>query len=113
MGEYSTCAIAHEGSLSLFTDNEASISCFNYLHAGKPELRAWVERFCKFHNITGTVCIDFFVTAKGEAIAIECNPRFSSNKKDAYYDPNDVMPFLALHFVHIPTLLARNIWRGN
>merc|ERR1740138_1911289 len=34
-------------------------------------------------------------------------------KKDAYYDPRDLLPFLALHYVHIPTLLCRNIWRGN
>lgn len=23
------------------------------------------------------------------------------------------MPFLALHFLHFPVLLARNVWRGN
>ena len=35
------------------------------------------------------------------------------NKKDAYFEAADVLPFLALHFVHIPTLLYRNIKRGN
>ena len=34
-------------------------------------------------------------------------------KKDAYFDPYDVLPFLALHYVHIPTLLARQIRKGN
>ena len=178
--EYSTCAIAHEGALALFTDNAASISCFNYEPAREPQLREWVERFCKHHQISGIVCIDFFITPDGRALAIECNPRFSSNitnfydsptvgrafvdpeacaaagrtetpmptaketnwlavdivyaltkpgytlaqraaqiyecvfeKKDAYFEPDDVLPFLALHFVHIPMLLARNVWRGN
>ena len=31
-------------------------------------------------------------------------------KKDAYFSPTELLPFLALHFVHIPTLLARNIY---
>ena len=34
-------------------------------------------------------------------------------KKDAYYDVDDVLPFLALYYLHIPTLLVRNIKRGN
>lgn len=34
-------------------------------------------------------------------------------KKDAYWDPDDVLPFLALYYVHLPTLLLRNIRRGN
>ena len=34
-------------------------------------------------------------------------------KKDAYYDPDDVWPFLALYYWHIPTLLVRNIMKGN
>lgn len=40
--EYSSCAIAHEGALTMFTDSSASISCFNYKHAGEPKLREWV-----------------------------------------------------------------------
>jgi len=179
--EYSTCAIAHEGVLTLYTDHVASISCFNYKHIGNPKMRAWVERFCAFHMVTGVICIDFFMDGnEGEPYAIECNPRFSSNilnfynsptagraflepelcakagvteiplptaaescwtatdlyyaltkpgytlyqrasqifdclahKKDAYFDPENVLPFLALHFLHIPVLLARNVYRGN
>ena len=34
-------------------------------------------------------------------------------KKDAYWDPDDVLPFLALYYIHVPTLLIRNIARGN
>ena len=34
-------------------------------------------------------------------------------KKDAYFEPDDVLPFLALYYIHIPTLLVRNIRRGN
>ena len=34
-------------------------------------------------------------------------------KKDAYWEPGNVLPFLALHYLHIPVLLARNVWRGN
>ena len=178
--EYSTCAIAHQGKLALFTDNEASISCFNYRHAGNKEIHRWVEKFCGYHQITGIVCIDFIVDATGTPKAIECNPRMSSNitsfynspsacqaflnpesvvrtgrtelpldshcetcwtavdvyyalrkpgltisqrvssildsvfnKQDAYWDPEDIMPFLALHYLHIPVLLARNVWKGN
>ena len=178
--EYSTCAVAHKGALTFFTDNVASISCFNYEHAGTTALRHWVETFCRAHKLSGVVCIDFFIDAKGTPLAIECNPRFSSNiasfydhpnigrallepeecaasgvvetplpshketcwlgwelyhavtmpnaslahraysvydaianKKDAYWDPDDVLPFLALYYYHIPTLLVRNIQRGN
>lgn len=35
------------------------------------------------------------------------------HKKDAYFDPTDPMPFLAHFFVHIPTLLLRNLRNGN
>ena len=182
--EYSTCAIAHEGALALYTANVASISCFNYEHDPDPRLREWVETFCRTHKISGVVCIDFFIDNQtGKALAIECNPRFSSNiasfhnspsvgraylepqsyskagtvetplssagetcwigfeiydallgkggahktlrerafaiaeslfvKKDAYYDAADPWPFLALYYLHLPTLLARNIVRGN
>merc|ERR1711871_11066 len=77
--EYSTCAIAHQGSLTLFTDNKASISCFNYQQAGERKLREWVEKFAATYKLTGILCIDFFIDAEGTPMAIECNPRFSSN----------------------------------
>merc|ERR1740115_336658 len=35
------------------------------------------------------------------------------HKKDAYYDPRDPLPSLAQLYVHLPTLLARNIYTGN
>ena len=179
--EYATCAISHNGNLALYTDHQTSISCFNYEHVGDPRLKAWVTQFCKYHKITGVVCIDFFIDTEGNALAIECNPRWSSNianfydeptavgkallepeacaaagevatplptavetnwigadvyyaltkpgktlsqrasalyaafalKKDAYYDPADIVPFLALYYLHIPTLLLRNVWKGN
>merc|ERR1711871_719795 len=178
--EYSTCAIGHQGNITLFTDNEASISCFNYQQAGERVLREWVETFASTYKLSGVLCIDFFIDANGTPMAIECNPRFSSNianfydsptaarayldpegcvrdgiverptadhaetcwiaselfyeltkpgyslmdraravydaffvKKDAYYDPDDLMPFLALYFVRIPTLLWRNVLDGN
>merc|ERR1711865_418461 len=44
------------------------------------------------------------------------SPRSSTpffHKKDAYYDPRDPLPSLALLYVHLPTLLARNIYKGN
>ena len=49
--EYSTCAIAHDGHLALFTDNVASISCFNYEHAGDPRLRKWVAKQYKLKKM--------------------------------------------------------------
>ena len=36
-----------------------------------------------------------------------------ARKKDAYFDVVDFLPFLALYYVHIPTLLCRNVWKGN
>merc|ERR1712146_541293 len=36
-----------------------------------------------------------------------------ASTKDAYFDPFDPLPFLALHLIHLPTLLIRNIARGN
>ena len=78
--EYSTCAVARDGELATYSDNVASISCFNYEHQSHPGLRRWVERFVRYHNISGIVCIDFFVDGEhGTPMAIECNPRFSSN----------------------------------
>lgn len=178
--EYSTCAVSHEGKLTMYTDNFASISCFNYKYQGDERLKSWVASFCEHYNISGVVCIDFIIDKEGTPRSIECNPRFSSNitnfynrpdvgraylqpeecikqseiitplpsaeetcwtatelyyaltkpgmsllqrahsvyeaffvKKDAYWDFDDVMPFLALHYLHIPTLLYRNILRGN
>ena len=34
-------------------------------------------------------------------------------KKDAYFDVSDPLPFLGALFVHLPTLLARNVRNGN
>lgn len=181
--EYSSSALVKDGQVLAFTDNEASISCFNYKHAAHPQIRGWVETLCKAHNISGIICIDFMVE-DGTALAIECNPRFSSNNnsfysnerygeallkglsepaafssektqvqplaeaqevnwlfcdayyalskpgysmrerlgqlytacfvnKDAYFDVNDPLPFLALHYLHVPVLLMRNLLRGN
>ena len=38
--EYSTCAVVADGRLLAFSDNRASLSCFNYLPARDPQLRA-------------------------------------------------------------------------
>merc|ERR1719247_1368139 len=178
--EYSSCAICKGGRLLAFTDNLASISCFNYLPARSQRLREWVQTFVAARSLTGILCIDFIVDSEGTPYAIECNPRASSNitsfynhkglgaalvdpeafsstveplpgvvesywlfaevwaavakpglslrtfsqraaglldsllhKKDAYYDPADPLPFLALLFVHLPTLLLRNVRKGN
>jgi hypothetical protein len=177
--EYSTCGLVKDGKLLVFTDNVASISCFNYLPARNHKLRQWVETFCAARRLSGIVCIDFIVDSDGTPYAIECNPRASSNltnfynnpalgsvlvnpdtstgtvqplpsavetcwafseawatvakapsllslprrllgllhsltfKKDAYFDAADPLPFLALNFIHIPTLLVRNLFTGN
>ena len=173
--------VCHEGKLALYTDNVASISCFNYQHLGDARIRTWVSDFVAHHKLSGVMCFDFIVDETTKVpYAIECNPRMSSNitnfydsptvgaalldtpavaksglvetplpsscescwtavdvwyalskpglsltqrakeiyaclfeKKDAYFDPYDVLPFLALHYVHIPTLLARQIRKGN
>jgi len=93
--EYSTCAIAHKGAMVLYTANKASISCFNYEHDDNPKLRNWVETFITHHRLTGVVCIDFFIDeATGTPLAIECNPRFSSNIANFYDSPSAARAFL-------------------
>lgn len=185
--EYSSCALCTDGRVLTFTDNQASISCFNYTHAGNSAILNWVSAFVRTYKLSGIVCIDFFVGEDGVARAIECNPRLSSNvtsyhrnmadfgrallaepsamaanadapadavqpvpaaeevnwtladlyyevlaprglsvleraraalhifasKKDAYWDAADPLPFIAQHCVHVPVLLARNVWSGN
>ena len=178
--EFSTCAVVKDGKLLAFTDNEASISCFNYVPARNPRLRHWVETFCAKRHLSGIVCIDFIIEADGTPYAIECNPRASSNittfynsdalgaaladpaapfrgtaeplpdavetywlfsevwaaatkpglltqwpsrtaelvrtlrhKKDAYFDAFDPLPFFAHLYLHLPTLLLRNVRTGN
>jgi len=178
--EHSTCAFAKDGRLLAFSDNEASISCFNYLPARNEKMFEWVRDFVAARRLSGILCIDFFVEADGTPYPIECNPRASSNitafynstalgkalvdpdactgtalplpdavetywlfsevwaavtkpgrtpaalvsraakllrtvmfKKDAYFDASDPLPFLALLFIHLPTLLLRNVRKGN
>jgi len=83
--EYSTCAIVKEGRLLAFTDNAATISCFNYEPARNPKLRSWVEKFCAARKLSGIVCFDFIVDSDdGTPYAIECNPRASSNLANFY-----------------------------
>merc|ERR1711968_72005 len=41
------------------------------------------------YNLTGILCIDFFIDAEGTPMAIECNPRFSSNITN-FYDSKTV-----------------------
>lgn len=178
--EHSTCAFAKDGRLLAFSDNAATISCFNYLPARNEKMLEWVRAFVAARRLSGILCIDFFVEADGTPYPIECNPRASSNisafysstalgavlvnpdactttatpllsavetywlfsevwsalskpgrtprsllaraakvlsrvlfEKDAYFDPDDPLPFLALNFVHLPTLLLRNVRKGN
>ena len=49
-------------------------------------------------------------TAPGRALSLL---RTVLHKKDAYFEPHDPLPFLALLFIHLPTLLLRNVWKGN
>merc|ERR1712166_1288927 len=134
--EYSTCAICKDGKLLAFTDNAACLSCFNYVPARNDKLREWVATFVAARNLSGVACFDFIIGDDGVPYSIECNPRASSNianfynhkglgavlanpesnlfdKKDAYYGPRDPLPSLAQLYVHLPTLLARNICTGN
>lgn len=86
--EFSTCAVVKEGRLLTFSDNAASISCFNYLPERNPRLREWVTTFCAERRVSGIVCIDFIVDKDdGTPYAIECNPRFSSNIASFYNNP--------------------------
>lgn len=53
--EYSTCAFAKDGQMLAFTDNQASISCFNYKAERSSLMREWVGTFCKTYSISGIV----------------------------------------------------------
>lgn len=185
--EYCGGGVFKDGKFLVFTDNLASISCFNYKAARLPRIRQWLETFVSAYKLSGIACFDFIVDADGTPWAIECNPRASSNltcfhetpamgavlcnpfeppyhrvveplpssvetywlfseamyavqairaaglvklpyvaaqraamlistlfhKKDAYFEYDDPMPFLALLYVHIPVLLMRNLKTGN
>uniref|UniRef100_A0A0G4HZ53 ATP-grasp domain-containing protein n=1 Tax=Chromera velia CCMP2878 TaxID=1169474 RepID=A0A0G4HZ53_9ALVE len=85
--EYSSCALSWKGKLLAFTDNEAVISCYNFKYAGRDKIQEWVRVFCEKYQLSGVICVDFFERADGTQLAIECNPRFSSNMTAFYNNP--------------------------
>ena len=185
--EYCAGGVFKDGKFLVYTDNFASLSCFNYEPARLPKIRQWLETFVGARNLSGIACFDFIVEDDGTPYAIECNPRASSNltafygtpamgavlcnplappfdsiieplpscvetywlfseamyavqairkasvvqlpavaaqraalllstllcKKDAYFNYDDPLPFLAHLYVHIPVLLLRNLRTGN
>lgn len=87
--------LAHEGKIALYSDNVASISCFNYEHLGDARIRAWVTDFVAHHSLSGVMCFDFIVDEHtGVPYAIECNPRMSSNIVNFHDSPTAGRAFL-------------------
>ena len=77
--ETSTYAIAVDGKVIAYADNEASISCLSYEHIESREIWQWVEKFVKETKCTGQLCFDYMRNSKdGKLYCIECNPRTST-----------------------------------
>jgi hypothetical protein len=70
-----------------------------------------VETYWLFSEVWGALAKPGLVSALPSRAA--CLLHALLHKKDAYYDARDPLPFLALLYVHLPTLLLRNVWKGN
>ena len=53
------------------------------------QIQQWVEKFCKTTGSSGQLCFDFMYDREGGTLlAIECNPRTSTNLLAFYNHPN-------------------------
>ncbi len=172
--EWCTHATARHGRLQVYVCCRSSAWQLTYEQVDHPAVRAWVERFVSFHQLTGQVSFDFIEGPDGVVRAIECNPRTHSaitllagrpevaaayldddavppgepveppvgapatywlhhelwqalrhpagapgrlrtilRGTEAVLDGHDPLPFLALHHLHLPSLLWQNVLAGR
>ncbi len=92
--EYCTHSTVRDGVVQLHACCESSAFQLNYAHVDKPEIEAWVRRFCAALGVTGQLSFDFIETADGTVYAIECNPRTHSAITMFYDDPRVAAAYL-------------------
>lgn len=77
--EYAANVIAINGHIQAFHVCPCSPTQIDYDVVKHPEIKEWVENFCKAKQITGCICFDFLEDDdSGEVYCIECNPRLHS-----------------------------------
>ena len=87
--EFAANAIVIRGNLQAFQVCSCSPVQIDYDVVSHPEIKKWVEKFCKAKQITGSVCFDFIEDDdSGEVYCIECNPRLHSCVVSFLMHPN-------------------------
>ena len=87
--EFAANAIASKGKLQAFHVSPSSAMQIDFDVTKHPEIKKWVEEFCKAKKITGGICFDFLEDDdSGEVYCIECNPRFHSCVVSYLMKPN-------------------------
>lgn len=87
--EFAANAIVSKGNLQAFHVCPCSPMQIDYDVTKHPEIKKWVEEFCKAKKITGCICFDFLEDDdSGEVYCIECNPRLHSCVVSYQMKPN-------------------------
>lgn len=87
--EFAANAIAVDGHLQAFHTCPCSPMQIDYDVVKHPEIKKWMETFCKAKQLTGCVCFDFLEDEKtAEVYCIECNPRLHSGVVSYHMQPN-------------------------
>ena len=87
--EFAANAIVSKGKLQAFHVSPSSAMQIDFDVTKHPEIKKWVDEFCKAKKITGGICFDFLEDDdSGEVYCIECNPRFHSCVVSYHMKPN-------------------------
>ena len=87
--EFAANAIVSKGNLQAFHVSPSSAMQIDFDVTKHPEIKKWVEEFCKAKKITGGICFDFLEDDdSGEVYCIECNPRLHSCVVSYQMKPN-------------------------
>ena len=87
--EFAANAIVVDGHLQAFHVCPCSPVQIDYDVVKHPEIKKWVERFCKAKQLTGCVSFDFLEEeTTGNIYCIECNPRLHSGLVSYHMQPN-------------------------
>lgn len=87
--EFAANVIAVDGHLQAFHVCPCSPMQIDYDVVKHPEIKKWMETFCKAKQLTGCACFDFLEDEKtGEVYCIECNPRLHSGVVSYHMQPN-------------------------
>lgn len=87
--EFAANVIAVDGHLQAFHICPCSPMQIDYDVVKHPEIKDWIETFCKAKRLTGCACFDFLEDEKtGEVYCIECNPRLHSSVVSYHMQPD-------------------------